>query len=65
MNTKFVKEVYNNSICQRTTIIINSAQGGASLITKQGEVKNSLTRYLIPLQLWQLETLFGDGIMTS
>ena len=43
--------------------IINSAQEGASLITKQGAVKNSLMRFLIPLQLWQLKALFGDGLI--
>ena len=48
---KFVKEVYKDSICQRTIIIINSTQEGASLITKQGAVKNSVIRYLIPFQL--------------
>ena len=25
--------------------------------------RRSLVRYLIPLQLWQLETLFGDGLI--
>ena len=48
---------------QRTISIINSAQEGASLITKQGAAKNSLVRYLIPLKLGQLETLFGDGLI--
>ena len=36
------KKVYKNSICQRTVNTINSANEGASLITKQGAVKNSL-----------------------
>ena len=48
---KFVKEEYKNSICQRTINIVNSAQESATLITKQGAVKNNLIRYLIPLQL--------------
>ena len=48
---KLVKEVCKDSICQRTIIIINSTQEGASLITKQGAVKNSVIKYLIPLEL--------------
>ena len=87
------------SFCKRTINIINCAQEGASLITKQGPVKkqmcicfnikatqakwiqsilktmfnlcscksfrlrHSLVRYLVPLQLWQLKTLSGDGLI--
>ena len=81
-------------------LLINCAQEGVSLISKQGTVKKkvricfnikatrtrwgfrlswklclnlcsrewlrprrSFVRYLIPLQLWQLKTLFGDGLI--
>ena len=46
INIKLAKKVYKKSICQRTVNIINSANEGASLITKQGAVKNSLMRYV-------------------
>ena len=49
INIKFVKELYKNSICQRTIDIIKSTQEDTSLITKQGAVKDSLISYLIPL----------------
>ena len=87
------------SICQRTINILNCAQEGVTLISKQVAVKKkcvfvstlrpqqqntfgvslklclnlcsrnwlrprrSLVRYLVPLQLWQLKTQFGDGLI--
>ena len=56
-------EAYKNSISKRNINIINSAQEGSYLITKQVALKNSFMKHLIPLQLWKLKTLFGDGLI--